>query len=163
MAPRTPWSGLVDVKWVSRRLGLAEGTVRELARRGELKAIRVGKSWRFDPGDLELNSTPPERFAILAEEPPAEAAQPSAATSSLAAALAESALDEGLRQRTVESVIASLRDPDTALPDGVQAAAVEVSDNTFVLRTAPGSTSKTARALLDELARVLGREEPKSR
>jgi hypothetical protein len=132
--------------------------VRELARRGELKAIRVGKSWRFDPGDLEVASTSPERFAILADGPPAAGVRTVAATCSLTAALAEAALDEGLKRKTVESVMAALTNPDAALPEGIQAAAVAVSDHTFVIRTAPGSTAQTAQALLDELARALGAE-----
>jgi hypothetical protein len=55
-------------------------------------------------------------------------------------------------------VIAALSDPEAALPDGVVAAAVEVSDNTFVLRTAPGSPSETARALVRQFARALRSE-----
>jgi excisionase family DNA binding protein len=161
MTPNASWSGLVDVKWVARHLGIAEKKVRELARIGDLKAIRIGKSWRFDPHDLEAGlEAGIVRHAQSGTAGGQLAAEHGsiAASCSLTAAVANTALDEPLTRRTVESVIAALSDPDVALPDGVVAAAVEVSDHTFVLRTAPGSPSETARALVRELARALRSE-----
>jgi excisionase family DNA binding protein len=158
MTPNASWPGLVDVKWVARHLGIAEKKVRELARTGDLKAIRIGKSWRFDPHDLESGRERYERSAIPGGTMTTEHGPSIAASCSLTAAVANTALDEPLARRTVESVIAALSDPEAALPDGVVAAAVEVSDNTFVLRTAPGSPSETARALVRELARALRSE-----
>jgi excisionase family DNA binding protein len=155
MTPNASWSGLVDVKWVARHLGIAEKKVRELARSGELKALRIGKSWRFDPHDLEAGRERHGGWATAGGNLPIDHAPSIAESCSLTAALANTALDEPLTRRTVESVIAALSDPDAALPDGVVAAAVEVSDNTFVLRTAPGSPSETARARVRQFARAL--------
>src|SRR5688500_10774176 len=158
MTPAAAWSGLVDVKWVARHLGIAEKKVRELARSGELKALRIGKSWRFDPHDLEAGRERHWGSTALGGHVPTEHGHALVESCSLTAALANTALDEPLTRRTVESVIAALSDPDAALPDGVVAAAVEVSDNTFVLRTAPGSPSETARALVRQFARALRSE-----
>jgi hypothetical protein len=141
MTPNASWSGLVDVKWVARHLGIAEKKVREVARSGDLKAIRIGKSWRFDPYDLEPGRERHGQAWTTGGQIPTEHGPSIAASCSLTAAVTNTALDEPLTRRTVESVIAALSDPDAALPDGVVAAAVEVSDNTFVLRTAPGSPS----------------------
>ena len=158
MTPGASWSGLVDVKWVARHLGIAEKKVRELARSGELKALRIGKSWRFDPHDLEPGRERHGEPAAASGGMAIEHGPWIVESCSLTAALANTALDEPLTRRTVESVIAALSDPEAALPDGVVAAAVEVSDNTFVLRTAPGSPSETARALVRQFARALRSE-----
>lgn len=39
---------LLSTEEVARRLGVDPVTVRRLAQRGELPAVRVGKQWRFD-------------------------------------------------------------------------------------------------------------------
>jgi excisionase family DNA binding protein len=45
---------LINVHWVSKRLGLATRTIRKLARNGRLQAVRLGaKLWMFRPSDVE--------------------------------------------------------------------------------------------------------------
>jgi|GEM_PF-4930416 len=57
-----------DVLWtvtdVARYLRIRPATVRSLTRRGKLPAVKIGKSWRFDPrkiraGDFPLNTEEP--------------------------------------------------------------------------------------------------------
>ena len=46
---------LINVYWASKRLGLAPRTIRQLARRGRLPAVRVGsKLWMFRSLDVDL-------------------------------------------------------------------------------------------------------------
>lgn len=39
---------LLTVKQLARYLGVHEQTVYDMARKGELPSIRIGRSWRFD-------------------------------------------------------------------------------------------------------------------
>ena len=56
MAARTtfPGSRLVAAKVASIETGIAYTTLRDLAFRGEIPVVRVGRAWYFDRRDLEI-------------------------------------------------------------------------------------------------------------
>jgi excisionase family DNA binding protein len=55
MAQRTtfPGSRLVTAKVASIETGIAYTTLRDLAFRGELQVVRVGRAWYFERRDLD--------------------------------------------------------------------------------------------------------------
>jgi excisionase family DNA binding protein len=48
-----PTSRLVPAKTASREIGIAYTTLRDLAFRGEIPVVKVGRAWYFDRRDLE--------------------------------------------------------------------------------------------------------------
>jgi len=55
MSPRTPFpsSRLVAAKVASIETGIAYTTLRDLAFRGEIPVIRIGRAWYFERRDLD--------------------------------------------------------------------------------------------------------------
>jgi excisionase family DNA binding protein len=51
--PHTSAPRLVAAKAASRQSGIPYGSLRDLAHRGELPVIRVGRAWYFDRGDID--------------------------------------------------------------------------------------------------------------
>lgn len=45
--------GLIPIKAVEKRLGVARKTVLLLVTRAKLKGLKVGRQWRFDPRDID--------------------------------------------------------------------------------------------------------------
>ena len=44
---------MLTLKEVARRFNVSQRTVARLAERGQLKALRVGRQWRFEPEWIE--------------------------------------------------------------------------------------------------------------
>jgi len=52
------------------RLGLHKDTLRRMAKKGQIRAVKVGREWRFREGDL------PEHRGHAADDPAVDAAEP---------------------------------------------------------------------------------------
>jgi len=70
---------VMTVEEVAKYLGLSKPTVYKLARRGEIPAVKVGRSWRFHREAVELAVLPPSswegwlvRLRERLETPPSE-------------------------------------------------------------------------------------------
>lgn len=52
-APRHTHPRLISAKDASRNTGIPYGSLRDLAHRGEIPVIRVGRAWYFERADID--------------------------------------------------------------------------------------------------------------
>lgn len=46
----------LTVEEVAKRYRLSQNTIRNLAKKGKIKARKIGKNWRFDESDIDFHA-----------------------------------------------------------------------------------------------------------